>query len=366
MEKMKELQGAKLTPVQQEKDSVYRGGVHDNQGQIVEGAKHVRWGGRIVHNGANMADFEAGSQNLPPGIYGGIFFNHFGHFLTESLGRLWPVNDDGLKDLPIYVHSMWGSLDLAGDDSYHAICMRTLGVDPSRIKIIGENSIIERLLVPRQRFWYGASGTLDPEFMAFLAKGQQRIEARLGDGELPKKLYVSRTNWSPSRGIAVGEPEFEAFLCENGYTAMCPETMSYRRQLEHYVAADSIIFAEGSASHGCILLPRLRAKVAIVMRREYGARGAVKGKVFGFVNDVLVIQEVSKRLSFNMPDWSGVSYINYENVSRTLVAAGFLGSSFAKWPTVQPHAEKIAVSRFCKDAADYDEFRSFLIKVGHT
>jgi hypothetical protein len=274
------------------------------------------------------------------------------------------MNNPLFENLPIYVNNLWGPINIGIEDGYHAIALRALGIDPARIHFIDQTFAVDRLIVPEQRFWYETPGVQDFQFIEFLSRAQEYIEAGLRTkAPQPKQIYVSRTEWRPVRGVVVGESEFEAFLVKCGYKVIYPETINFREQLEHYAAAESIIFAEGSAIHACMLLPRLAAKVALIKRRkETPPRGAVKTSLFGFANELYVVHEVYKYLAFGMPEWSGVSYVNYDNVSRSLASAGFFEAIFDEWDSVKRRAEDLAITRFCKDAADYEEFRSFLIK----
>lgn len=357
MDEILDIPFATVSPIARLDDGILVGGVHDRDGQFVDFARHDRWGSPITHSGD--PEETPGNESLPlspQGLYGGIFFNHFGHYLTESLGRLWAVNDDALRHLPIYVHLLWGKIDLENSDGYHAISLTSLGIDLKRIVFIKDKLTIERLLVPKLQFWFRQYGFLNPRFLGFLANSERYITATVRQvGPLPKKLYVSRTRWDGARGVVVGEPEFEAFLRGNEYTPIYPETLTLRDQLAHYAAAEAIIFAEGSALHCCMLLPGLRAKVAIIRRRT-GGQSVDKGYLIGFTRSIFNIAEVERHLYFGMKDWSGVAYVDYQKVSQSLVDLGFLESTFANWPLLRDDAEILALSQFGAAAAKYPEF----------
>jgi len=55
---------------------------------------------------------------------------------------------------------------------------------------------------------------------------------------------------------------------EAGYVAIHPEDHNLQSQIEHYLAAERIIFSEGSAIHLIDILPPLRAEVAVITRRD--------------------------------------------------------------------------------------------------
>jgi hypothetical protein len=80
---------ARITPIKQLADGVLVGGVHYDSGAFVDFAKHRQWGGQVSHGAADEEMLATAPKTAADGLYGGVFFNHFGHFLTESLGRLW-------------------------------------------------------------------------------------------------------------------------------------------------------------------------------------------------------------------------------------------------------------------------------------
>jgi hypothetical protein len=345
------LPGARLTKLVQRGDWNFAGGVHFEFGALFEAARHQRPGGRTVHVGDWAEAAAAGAKPAPDGLYGGLFYSHFGHFLVESLGRLWAATAPEYADLPIYAHPLWGRPDLEAPEGFCAFTLAALGIDPARIVLVEETLAVERLFVPKLRFWFGEGG-FDVPFLQFLVKAQKAVEA-FAQG--PKKLYVSRTQWDPARGIVVGEADFEAYLEGQGYVAIHPQTMSFREQLAHYAAAEKIIFAEGSALHACVLLPALRAKVAMIHRRPRPPFMAWAGNI-GFVHDIFIVSAVHTHRRFGMKEWSGVSYVDYLGVSEGLVAAGFLDAPFANWPERAAAAERDAIARFGAAAATYPEF----------
>jgi capsular polysaccharide biosynthesis protein len=347
---------ATITPIHQISDGVLVGGVHDASGAFVDFTKHRRWSGHISHGGSGEETPAAAAKSAPDGLYGGIFFNHFGHFLTEGLGRLWAANNPAFVNLPIYVHAMWGRPDLADNESYHALALRALGIDPGRIVVVEEPIAVSRLIAPRLLFWFDSDGLLEAKFMQFLSHAGKFIDAQVGDASARgKKLYVSRAKWDPARGIVVGEPEFEAYLREQDFVVIYPETLSFREQLIRYAGSERIIFAEGSAMHACVLLPSLKATVAKINRRP-GGPFLSRQKYLGFTKEIFSISEVKKHVRFGMKDWSGMSYVDYKQVSQSLLDIGFVDVPFFTWPEIKERAETVAAEKFRAAASHYPEF----------
>jgi hypothetical protein len=297
---------------------------------------------------------------LPPGIYGGLFFNHFGHFLTESLGRLWAVNeaDPELVSLPIYVFQLWGKIDLSDDGFFVTQTLQLLGIDMARIIIIDRPSIITTLTVPQQKYGFHLAGHPSEDFVRFLRNAQSRISSVEPNlGHLRRRVYVSRAQIDPSRGKAAGEHRFQQFLEEQGYQTFYPEQHCLIQQLAVYLNAEKLIFCEGSALHACILLPHIQADVAIILRQK---ESGIADQFEGFGKKVLVIQAVLKQQTFGLPPWHGVTTIDYFECSRLLLDNGFVSGCFEGWGDIVQMEEEAALAAYVRAVAEDHRLLSFL------
>jgi hypothetical protein len=299
---------------------------------------------------------------LPPSIYGGLFFHHFGHFMTESIGRLWGVNTADLATLPIYVFEPWYNIDFTDQQHFAAEALRLLGVDSRRIIRIERPSLISKLLVPEQKYGWHFFMNPPQDFVSFLRKAQDRIEHDTKDaGPLPRKVYVSRALLPPSTGKVAGEQEFEQFLEGQGYHVLHPEQQPLSVQVQAYANAEQLIFCEGSAAHACILLPKLRAKVAIILRRKVSA---IWLQFDGFGKEVTVIDAVIRQRSFGLPTYHGVSMLDYLKCSHMLRDAGFVCGSFDAWPSIAEAKERETLVAYARAIVDDHRFHSFLLATG--
>jgi hypothetical protein len=296
---------------------------------------------------------------LPPGIYGGLFFHHFGHFMTESIGRLWAVNAAEMASLPIYVFEPWHDIDLADSGHFAVEALRFLGIDSGRIVKIERPSLISSLLVPRQKYGWHFFSNPPEDFLQFLERAQGRIEREAERaGPSPRKVYVSRALLPPTSGKVAGEQEFERFLSEQGYHILHPEQQPLSAQVRAYANAEQLIFCEGSAAHACILLPKLRAKVAIVLRRK---ASALQLQFDGFRKEVTMVDAVTHQRSFGLPAWHGVSTLDYLGCSRQLCDTGFIGASFDDWPSIADSQERETIAAYVRTIADDHRFHAFLL-----
>ncbi|RMB12442.1 glycosyltransferase family 61 protein [Eilatimonas milleporae] len=197
-------------------------------------------------------------------MYGGPLFIHYGHFITESLGRLWglsPADEtygpvDGVVFLPLT------KLEIAGADDLRAYMTRTfeyLGLAPDRLVFPSAPVRVESLIVPEQGCGLGMPSL--PAFRRFVA-------ARRREKHSPHKyVYVSRENYLHKASL-LGESLLAARLAAAGFFILRPEEYPIAEQVDILASADVLVFAEGSALHTMLLVPDYRGRVYIVRRRN--------------------------------------------------------------------------------------------------
>jgi capsular polysaccharide biosynthesis protein len=264
-----------------------------------------------------------------------------------------------MAGLPIYVFEPWNRIDLGNEDYFVAQILRWLGIDVGRIVKIEHPVIISELLVPAQKYGQHLLARPPKDFLRFLLKSQRRIESEVGDmALLPRKIYVSRALLDPSQGKVAGEAEFERFLERSGYHIFHPQEHSLSRQVQVYVNAEKLIFCEGSAIHACILLPRVRAKLAIVLRRRISG---IESQFAGFGKKVFLVESILSERSCGLPEWHGVTTIDYWECSRLLCDEGFIHERFDQWPAMAQTQERQALAAYVRAIAANARFLAFLL-----
>jgi hypothetical protein len=226
-------------------------------GGFDSGRAVIRETGLWRHYGAAAAPEWAEPAARLPGthVYGGILLDSFGHFLLESLARLWAIGETG--DAPVLWHFVqprrrpWQSeiLGIAGLHTRAAVPIdRPLGV--------------ETLLVPDPGF---VIGTL---FHPRQAKALDLVPApapRAG-----RRVWLSRSALPPHHVRVEGEAVAEEALRARGWRVVHPERLTVRDQLAAIAEAEVVAGFQGSALHSLILLSGFAGEVRIVRRREAG------------------------------------------------------------------------------------------------
>ena len=198
------------------------GGVYDAEGKFVTRHK------RALHiSDANemypiLDKFEYMPETV---VYGGLVFNHFGHFLLECLSRMWWFIENPRCTHKYVFVSPEGQPDNIDLLEFYEI----LGLPKNRIKIIRKPTRFNKIIVPEQT--------------TFIHSGYKPIAATVYDvlrnsvkPAKHKKVYFTRSKlW---RTDAVNEAYFENFFRAKGYTIVAPETLTLREQIAIMAGAE--------------------------------------------------------------------------------------------------------------------------------
>ena len=216
-----------------------------------------------------VTDAEGYAEIAGEYCYGGIFYpHHFGHFLTECAHRILPSKILFDCDRFLFVYGPHFPFSTAQIPGWLGDMLRFLDVHPEQVTILSEDARVEQLhLVPQGTHLYGSPL---PGYLEMLAEFNDRRFASWDLGHLPKKIYISRSH-IPHGGNFLGEAYIEQLLVEAGFTIIHPQEHGFEAQLQFYLAADEIIFCEGSACHGCKFFgPERLNRVFLIGKREIG------------------------------------------------------------------------------------------------
>lgn len=123
-------------------------------------------------------------------LWGGTFFGHFGHFMVESIARLWAVRGSRAESV-LFAPKHPPLRDFQGYQS-RIIELLDLGIP---VDIVRTPTKVERLLVPGQGFGLGKISRATPEFREMMERMAKKVTP---DG--PEKIYISRTRFGGNGG----------------------------------------------------------------------------------------------------------------------------------------------------------------------
>jgi len=213
-------------------------------------------------------------------LYGGQLWMHFGHFLCESLSRLWALDAGGpvTADRPLSLVFIPKRPDSgAAIKAFQTQFMALLGIELP-ITVLTSPTQVERLIVPGQGFGLGAIAAGTPEFRAFTRRRMaQDVVARGGPS-----LYISRSALGGLEGGIALEEALEANLAAAGYEIFHPQQHSLEEQVARYRAASRIVGLDGSAFHMFGFVGRPDQRTAVILRRNSSVYQGLERQITAF------------------------------------------------------------------------------------
>lgn len=233
-------------------------GVFDSDGDVLPDSLLNR---RSGERGAAIPAAEVHADEtaaVSEAIYCGPLYHHFGHFLLESLARVWYAQQH--PDLPlVWAGASTWERDVALREWQREI-LDILGVT-NTCRIATTATPVERLHLPDIGYRY------DDWFHTQHARFLARYHGP--DQEESFKIWLSRSLLGKDVRDLNAEP-LERRLASSGWTVVHPEQQTVREQLDNLARASVIAGEEGSAFHALMLLDGVRGKKLHVMRRLGG------------------------------------------------------------------------------------------------
>jgi hypothetical protein len=190
-----------------------------------------------------------------PLVYGGRMHAHFGHFVLETLPRLWAVRP-GRRFL---VH---GPEDLACLESpWLKALLGAMGLSRRDFVVFGQPVVCRRLTVPHP--------ALRPQSHVHRAFGQlcRRVGARLmaagraTSGARP--AYLTKSGLDSGVTGLTDEAVIEARMTAAGVEVIRPETLPLSEQVALFAARPAILGVAGSAFHLGVFAPPVARQIRI-------------------------------------------------------------------------------------------------------
>lgn len=238
---VKEIQGGLILPVVHFFDETglprYRGGVVDENLNFVQECSHQR----EVLDRPFSFDLIEGYQaeeylfDEREVMYGGIIFDHFGHFLIESLSRMWAFIADDETKFIAFIETSERKKPFV--DEFFEL----LKIPKDRVILVKEPTKFKKVVVPESSF--AIRNYFTKEYIAPYRKMSESVDAKPFE-----KVYLTRTKVKSGPKF-YGEKYLEKFFKKNGYEIIAPETMSLREQISCLKGAKSIGAILGTASH---------------------------------------------------------------------------------------------------------------------
>jgi capsular polysaccharide biosynthesis protein len=248
--KMRLLKNATIIPLEGTIDS-FTGGVYSSDGEFIKDSLLSR---------GRQAPYQKPNEYLHGTyIYGGYLFGHFGHFIWESLSRLYAIKKCK-ENIPIlYLSPHYGTV------LFQESIFRRFGINNS-IMVVDKPTGVDKLL-------YANDGsTLDP---LNITDEQLNTLALIDPFTKKDKHYVQKLWLSRSKllyGKIVNEIDIEEQLVHSGWIVIYPENVRFSEQVKLISSAEYVAGFDGSQFYTCLFAKKVLGEYIVFNRRPHIAQ----------------------------------------------------------------------------------------------
>lgn len=228
------------------------GGVVTPEGEFVTESQTVRNYCKKYWNIAPSITSNISTYNDYEVCYCGILTGHFGHFLLESISRLYYVIKNPEKFKCVFLIRPVCSLSLISE------VFDILNIDKERIEIVTTPTQYKKVIVPESSVILYKE--IKKEYMEIIDKMTLNVPFKTG----MEKVFLSNKYYG--RGIFRGnECQLEEIFNQNGYVSYYPNLLPLREQISIIKSAKEFVTTEGTSSHVALFL-NSKAKCIILKR----------------------------------------------------------------------------------------------------
>jgi hypothetical protein len=263
------LQGALATPtVVNTSQHTFTGVIYDCHGSICREAQRTRWGGNEWQpSDPEVIALDASLPTLPGrSLYLGHYTGHYGHFLMETLARLWALGSESLEangfDRVVF-HPFLHKTPAVKKFSPACISFSAFGIEARQVVMVDRPLRFESLTVPPAALEINCSVSpvMAATYRRIIDYCLPRKSASPGfwrnlqgwSSARPLRLYLSRRRAKGFHSM-INERQVENVFLDAGFRVMHPEHWRFEQQVALFQRAEIIAGVEGSALHNSVFM----------------------------------------------------------------------------------------------------------------
>ncbi len=178
--------------------------------------------------------------------YLGWLIPHYGHFLMESLSRLWAV--ERAKKNTYYLFNVYnGGEKFLRNTTWAKQMLESFGISEEQIIFSTETFIADNLIVPSQALILHSGVAVDAQRHTWSKIRRKYASVNRDHGH--KRIYLSRRLFKKQKRVLTNEKEVEQLFESFGFKVIFPEQLSFTEQVELFAEADIVAGPSGSALH---------------------------------------------------------------------------------------------------------------------
>ena len=176
-------------------------------------------------------------------LYLGNFANHYGHFVTEFLSRLWILARDRQFDHVIAYPSI-ANRGRYLPQEFHRYMLDLLGLELARIEILRAPVRFDEIVVPEQ-LWI-----INTQVNTHLRAVYDKIAAAHRTGRSAGRVFLARSD--ARRRKLRNAHDIEEIFASFGFTIVEPQDLPIVRQLRLYAECEMLAGYSGSGLHNSV------------------------------------------------------------------------------------------------------------------
>tara|TARA_R100001510_G_C7656996_1_gene217980 strand:+ start:25949 stop:26995 length:1047 start_codon:yes stop_codon:yes gene_type:complete len=219
-------------------------GVFDKDCNHVEALSDIRSERRIwwPNEETHLALSEAKFEHYDQAFYGGTIYDHFGHFLLDSLSRLYPIlNEVRSSNSPILFHYPLDSLDRENVlNGYVGDFFALLGLAHEKIVFIDKPLLVSKL-------YYHEATFSDANFVSDSIKSSYPCLSQ--KNKTAKRGFISKSKLQSGTGFTSQGEEIDEIFGSLGFDVIYPESIPLQEQIDIVQSYDVLIGFPSSFFH---------------------------------------------------------------------------------------------------------------------
>lgn len=217
-------------------------------------------------------------------VYCGYFVKQWGHYLIESVARLW-IALEKRSDIDNYVFTVDSDSETRIDGNYWEF-LELLGIS-DKVLVINQPTRFSKVIVPE--LGYSRNRFYSNKYLNIFDEVSKKAELRLGQQKMSEqKIYLSRSKFKKARNSESGIELLDHYFAKNGFELVYPETIQLDELICRIRKASLIGVESGTAQHN-LLFSKDKQKTIVIERHP-------------FVNEIQTQVNQMKRLQTNFID----------------------------------------------------------------
>lgn len=228
------------------------GGVLTNEGEYITSSVIPGWASGYYD------DFEKEECVPETVVYCGRIIGQWGHFLLETITRLWFFLE---HDNPNYKYVF-----IVKEGSFPPIegnfkqFFELLGIN-ERIVLLNKATQYDKVIIPERSFQYRRF--YSPEYLKIIDKVIENALINKSTIKKQSRIYLTRSKFEKAQQTEVGLEMLDNFFANNGYQIISPENMPLDEFICRLRGADICAAESGTVAHNFIFCSKKQSTIVI-------------------------------------------------------------------------------------------------------